>query len=569
MSDTILRSLFLDKALWAEVIDHGVDRGLPGYVLEKFQDPHGRAEMCRSIAFGEYEIEPPRTGYRPKDDGGERTFFANSPQDRLLLHAIYKWLMRNAAEHVHPCCRSYREGIGIGSIVRDFSKRIAQLSMGDEGKTVGQKFDIHKYFESVGREFIHLAFDRVEQRYGHSSVIDLLRRYYDSDVYYDSRQHMLVEAYNGIKQGCAVSAWLADVILYDLDAELSAHKGLYVRYSDDIIYVGDDYEDATECIVRHLAKVGLTLNQKKVEDITSTRFVRFLGYNVRGSEITLSQKWVKHFQHEIERRTTKDIRLMRQVRRIRHCWDATSEARLQALLHRATKSVMRFLYHGDGHYSWSSHVIGVVNRQQDLKQLHLFCLDALRAVYTGKSHIGGLGVSKTEGVVRGRGKNVTSNRVATAHLHGLSDDEGWIDGYYSIAGMHKLRVSRWLRRTIVAESQRGYSKDRYASVAVHEDKDAVITALRNEYKMLRFSLPDGKEFDKYYALPIERMTHRHLLTGAKRSEMRQRFENWIAGNISYENHLQESSNQWFWQSKEFPEFIILKNWFNSNTPLLK
>ena len=41
--------------------------------------------------------------------------------------------------------------------------------------------------------------------------------------------------YQSLKQGCAVASWLADVLLYDLDRELSQMNGYYVRYSDDML----------------------------------------------------------------------------------------------------------------------------------------------------------------------------------------------------------------------------------------------------------------------------------------------------------------------------------------------
>ena len=110
-----------------------------------------------------------------------------------------------------------------------------------------------------------------------------------------------MEAYQGIKQGCAVSSWFANVLLYELDAKLSALGGCYVRYSDDILFVGESYEKATTLLKEELQKIDLSLNEEKQEDIRSDRFVRFLGFDIRGGEITLSEKWVKHFQHQVDR----------------------------------------------------------------------------------------------------------------------------------------------------------------------------------------------------------------------------------------------------------------------------
>ena len=228
MRDYILESIFLDTSLWTESIAHGVDKNIASSYLELFADPNWRADFCVDIANGIYKIKPPHTGYRMKDDGGERMFLINKPQDRLLLNIIYKWLMRNEGRMIHPSCMSYQKGIGIGKIVKQISQRITPIQ-NQNGLVVGRKFDIHKYFDSIDRRYIHDALDKVQAHYGESSVLDLLRNYYDSDLYYDTRQHVIVDKYQGIKQGCAVSSWLANVLLFSIDEELSNRGGLYVR----------------------------------------------------------------------------------------------------------------------------------------------------------------------------------------------------------------------------------------------------------------------------------------------------------------------------------------------------
>ena len=47
-------------------------------------------------------------------------------------------------------------------------------------------------------------------------------------------------------------------------------------------------------------KYGVTLNPKKVEIIYKDRWVKFLGFNIKGDQITLSKSRVKSFQKEIK-----------------------------------------------------------------------------------------------------------------------------------------------------------------------------------------------------------------------------------------------------------------------------
>ena len=563
--DKILESIFCDSSLWAEVIGHGMKKRSPAEVLEYIQDPHGRAELCRLIGTGSYTIEPPHTGYRPKDDGGERVFFANAPLDRLLLNVIYKWLMRNAPEMVHPCCLSYQEGTGVGDIVCGLSRRIATLGNSGSGNIVGRKFDIHKYFDTVGRKYIHRAFDRIEERHGKSSVIALLRKYYDSDIYYDTRLRKYVSAYQGIKQGCAVSSWLANVILYELDSEVSALDGFYVRYSDDIIFVGEEYEKATEAIEYNLHKLGLTLNERKIENVVGNEFIRFLGYNIRGSEISLSKKWVGYFRESIDKITVGNRRLIATVRAAHKEKDGEQrEKKLRKALDNAAREVARFLYLGNGEYSWAQLVLRVINRPEDIETLNLYCLDALRAVYTGKTSIGGLGVCKRRGITRGKGKNVAQNRRKTAHIFGNEEPEGWIPGYFSIVAMRNNIGNRWLYRAMVSEIVCSRKRAKYGccpnAAAGDEERKQLRLQLEEHYCTYMNSRPNGKKDGRYYAKGFPQMKTIDLLRGNRRSEARAELENFIGTSICYKQ-LQKNGRHWYWQSKAFPQLVLLREWF--------
>ena len=99
-------------------------------------------------------------------------------------------------------------------------------------------------------------------------------------------------------------------------------------------------------------------------------------------------------------------------------------------------SVNRYLYKGNGEFSWATQILPVCNVRKDINTLNAFVMDCLRAVATGKRKIGGLGyvVSSKDGcIVRGRGRNVKANRVKT-------DKE--IEGYLTLGCMQNAIVTR-------------------------------------------------------------------------------------------------------------------------------
>lgn len=567
MCDNILESVFLDTSLWSEAIAHGVDKHIAYYWLEKLADPHERAELCVQIAEREYHIQPPHTGYKKKDDGGERMFLANEPLDRLLLNVIYKWLMRNESNMIHPSCKSYQSGIGIGKIVKEISRSISCKRIENKNEVVGRKFDIHKYFDSIGREYIHDALRSVEDDYGSSSILDLLHDYYDSDLYFDTRQRCMVENYQGIKQGCAVSSWLANVLLYELDEELSLRGGLYVRYSDDILYIGEDYEEVTNIIQMRLAKYGLKLNEKKISDIVAGEYFCFLGFEIHGSDITLSKKWVKHFRQEIDRRTICNTSLIQKVRRIRQEGGDKQETRLIELFDKSIRSVARFLLYGNGRFSWTTMVLPTINNISDLQQLTTYTLDALRAVYTGHTNIGGLGKSPRQGIQRGRGRHVRSNTNATQHLMLKEDGTTNMRGFLSLLAAKKAVTNKWLFRTISVDMVQVNNHPYYGQIQENEtlgNKEELIATLESLYETYLYSKPDGERIERFYALPLEQLSMEALIQGSNRLEALTILEQFLIEKLTF-SQLQDSENSWYWQSTKFPQLVLLRDWFyNTN-----
>lgn len=227
-----------------------------------------------------------------------------------------------------------------------------------------------------------------------------------------------------LKQGCSVASWLADVVLYHIDERLSRLRGVYCRYSDDAIFVGEDWQEAKRIMEEELAKMQMKLNPKKVEFLDADHWFKFLGFSIKGSSISLSSTRIKTFQKEIEKRTVK---------------------KRDVTLQKAINSVNRYLYKGYEGHSWSTQVLPIINAEEDVQTLNTFVMDCLRAVKTGKRKIGGIGFVKNQQVgciQRGRGRNVTANRSKTSPL---------ITGYLTLGCARKaLLTSKAAYDTLVA-----------------------------------------------------------------------------------------------------------------------
>lgn len=381
---------------WQAMIKHAEEKNLDRKLIQDLCKPSERQKLFELIASDEYTVFPPRVSLIPKNEPGEyREVYINTDRDRIVLCLINDCLCDMFADMIHPQCKSYQKGIGTQKVVKEISQKIVEMDKDGINK-IGYKSDFSKYFDTVKIEVIDGVFDLVEKRLGFDKgtepVMNLLRRYYHQDLYFDN-YGALKHRYQALKQGCSVASFLANVCLRDLDTYMSTKYDIYYRYSDDLVVIDRHTDDAIKDINKFCEPKGVKLNPKKVQPLYADQWFKFLGFNIKGGLITLSKNRVKKFQHEIENRTIKK----------KNC--SANQAR---------KNVIRFLYEGE--YSWSSSCLGTINVEHDLMEMNNFILDCIRACETGKKKIGGLGSCTDRGnytIVRGKGKNVRANRDKT------------------------------------------------------------------------------------------------------------------------------------------------------------
>lgn len=420
MKDILLEKFF-ETERWEAAIETGVIKGINKSELRRLCSPEYRLALLNAIITDNYEIAPPHQALIPKGNGEFRTVYVNEGMDRVFLSIVNDMLFELDHDSIHPACKSYQKGIGCGKVVQEVVRNINKIEQHD----IGFKADLSKYFDSVPIKFIDKEFNRIEERFGKSKIIGVLRKYYHSDLCFDP-DGKLIEHYQSLKQGCAVASYLADCVLFHIDKKLyTMCDGYYVRYSDDILYIRDNYLEGMNILKEELNKMEMQLNPKKVEFLDKDHWFKFLGFMIKGDQISLSKSRVKDFQKEIENRTIKK----RNTTKIK-----------------AINSVNRYLYKGDGKYSWATSVLPIINVQKDVDTLNEFVMDCIRAAETGKKKIGGLGCVIDKGnytILRGTGRNVKANKIKT---------EKDIEGYKSIRCMQNaLNYSRPLYDTLVRE----------------------------------------------------------------------------------------------------------------------
>lgn len=357
--------LFLDKETLQMTIEHCTMKGIPLDEVRNFTEPEFRLQLAKLMLAGKYRIAPPHILLIPKPDSDEkRKVYCNNAMDRIICTQIAHVYNRMYKDHIHPCCVSYQKGVGVPHIVR----RISQYLLAHPGLT-GWKMDIHHYFDAVSEE----ARDQALKELDSGSCIDrIVWDYLHDDVILDEHgevQHV----YKGIAQGFAVSPFLANYLLRDMDEAVSRLNVLYYRYSDDLLILGPDADKAKEIVASMLAEKGLQIHPRKCAPVdASTRFT-FLGFDICGGDITFSQSSLN--------RIKKDIRSMTKTRKGQ---DKRSEEVLRKVIRQINHKLYVAHIINDKEFGWGEYFLGTVTMEADIRMLDEYIKDHIRHTYTGK-----------------------------------------------------------------------------------------------------------------------------------------------------------------------------------------
>jgi hypothetical protein len=408
MEDRLLSMVF-EHSRWEKAVEKGCMKDINPTILRWVCNPQTRLDFYYRVINGKYEVNVFHIAEIPKDDGTMREVYVAEPFDRIFLSIVNDVLMELFRDTmISKHCRSCLSGTGCQEIVQDTSKEIVRLNKQLPNKEVILKVDLRKYFDTVKIEYIDAVFDRIEMELGFEirtePIINVLRKLYHRNLVF-TKDNELIEHYGSLMQGCSISGFLADVILYEVDELMAKEFKYFVRYSDDMLVVDSDIDKAKAILDRELPKYGVQLHPKKCERHTANDFVTFLGFKIRGSQITLSKNRVKKLQKEIVSRTLNKPNITER---------------------QAKQNVLKFLYGNADGFSWATACLGTVNIEADLIEIDNFIKDCIRACKIRETQkrkskisiadLGGLGsVDDLDNrtILRGKGSKVRTYKDRT------------------------------------------------------------------------------------------------------------------------------------------------------------
>jgi RNA-directed DNA polymerase len=272
---------------------HGID-GMTVDELLQFLKENGN-QIMQSILEGKYKPKPVRRVEIPKPDGGKRLLGIPTVQDRMIQQAIAQVLSPIFEEEFSDNSYGFRPKRSAHQAVKKCKEYI------DAGYKWAIDIDLAKYFDTVNHDkLIKIISDKIND----GRVISLIRKYLESGVMING---VVVGAEEGTPQGGNLSPLLSNIMLHELDKELTNRGLKFCRYADDCnIYVKSKKaaNRVMESVTRFIeVKLKLKVNESKsaVDRPWKLKFLGFTFYTKKGGiGIRPHPKSVKKFKEKLK-----------------------------------------------------------------------------------------------------------------------------------------------------------------------------------------------------------------------------------------------------------------------------
>ena len=300
------------RLAYRRVVQNGGAPGVDGVTaaeLQVYLKTHWERVKAELLA-GTYKPAPVRRVEIPKPGGGVRLLGIPTVLDRLLQQALLQVMNPIFDAHFSWYSYGFRPGKRAHDAVLQAQRYIR------EGYRWVVDIDLEKFFDRVNHDMLMA---RVARKVKDKRVLKLIRSYLSAGVMVNGVCQRTEE---GTPQGGPLSPLLANILLDDLDKELTRRGLRFVRYADDSnIFVASKRagQRVMESVIRFLeGKLKLRVNRDKsaVDRPWNRKFLGFSFLPDKQATIRLAPKTISRFKEKV-REITSRSRPMPMEERIR------------------------------------------------------------------------------------------------------------------------------------------------------------------------------------------------------------------------------------------------------------
>ncbi len=294
MLETIMDRRNIEKALLQVERNKGVG-GVDGMQPDELRDylNINYQQLRKEVITGIYKPSPVEKVEIPKPQGGVRMLGIPTVKDRLLQQAMSRWLNQFYEPDFSASSYGFRPNKNAHQAVLQ-----AQTFL-NEGKSYVIELDLEKFFDKVNHDkLMGLLMRKITDK----ATLRLIRQYLRSGIMEGGAISQRLE---GTPQGSPLSPLLSNIILDELDRELSKRGLSFVRYADDCsIYVKSEKSaqrvlmSITKYIEKDL-KLKVNKEKSKVSRPTESTLLGFSFYNDAGKwAIRIAKKSIERVREK-------------------------------------------------------------------------------------------------------------------------------------------------------------------------------------------------------------------------------------------------------------------------------